>query len=190
MNRRNFIYNQHGGVDCEIEVGRIDEVLPQDAVLDEDGNILQPAQIHIPAVEGEWLPHTLEHIPEDVEIAPYIAPDKTKAQLIDAVAARRYDVETAGITLMGKQISTTRESQTMLAAAIQSLSLGLIEYTNWKDGNEWVQVDLTTLTPIARAVANHVSNCFTAEMQHCQAINQLTEQSDIDTYDINQGWPV
>lgn len=182
----------HGTVDCEIELYRIDGVDARDAVYEEkDGKLIlvSPAIEFVEAVEGEWHWTTLEYIPEGVEIAPYVAPSKTKEQLIDAVAARRYEIETAGIVINGKKISTTRESQTMLASAFQSLSAGLIPFTNWKDNGEWIRVDLATLTPIASAVANHVSNCFTAEMQHCQAIHLLNTQSELDAYDVNQGWP-
>jgi hypothetical protein len=193
MNKRNYIYNLHGGIDCEIEFGRIEAVEAQDAVYeDRDGEqvLISEATPYIPAIEGQWLPHTLDEIPIDVEISPYVAPDKTKEELISAVAARRYAVETGGIIRGGKRINTTRESQSMVTAAYQALSSGLISTTNWKaDDGTFSAIDFDALKPVATIIAQHVADCFTAEMNHLIAVNALANQSEINNYDVSTGWP-
>lgn len=172
MNKRNFKYNRHGGVDCEIEFGRIEAV---------EGS---------PAIEGGWLPHTLEEFPIGVDIAPYVEPNKTKDQLISMVAAQRYSVETGGITRGSQRISTDRVTQAMVTGAYQALSSGLIQSTNWKnDDGTFTELTFESLSPLAAIIAQHVAACFTAEMSHLNSINALSNQAAINSYDINQGWP-
>jgi len=193
MNKRNYKYNIQGGVDCEIEFGRIEAVEAVEAVYeDRDGEqvLISEAVEYVPAIEGEWLPHTLESIPDDIEIAAYVAPDKTKEELIASVAAKRYAVETGGIIRGGKRINTTRESQAMVTAAYQALNSGLILTTNWKaDDGTFSAIDFNDLKPVATIIAQHVADCFTAEMNHQISIAALSTQSEINNYNITAGWP-
>ena len=160
MNKRNYKFNAQGGVDCEVELN------------------------------GEWLPHTLEHIPVDVEVAAYEAPQKTKLGLIAEVAAKRYEVETRGILRGGIRINTERITQSMVTGAYQALSTGMISSTNWKnDDGTFTQVTLETLQPLAGIIAQHVAACFTAEMDHQIAIYAIEDQALLNNYDISQGWP-
>jgi len=173
MNKRNFKYNRYGGVDCEIEFGRV------------------RAEEDSPAIDGVWLPHTLEEFPIGVDVAPYVEPNKTKDQLLSMVAAQRYNVKTRGITRSGQRISTDRVTQAMVTGAYQALNSGLIQSTNWKnDDGTFTELTFESLSPLATIIAQHVADCFTAEMGHMNAINALSDQAAINSYDINQGWPI
>lgn len=106
------------------------------------------------------------------------------------IAAKRWEVETGGITVAGVPIKTDRESQSQLISASTSLKSGLIADTPWKaaDGS-FTLVTQDDLEPVVKAVAVHVRSCFDAERSHIDAINVLQTQADLDAYDIHTGWP-
>lgn len=105
------------------------------------------------------------------------------------LAKKRYEVEISGLTLPdSSEISTTRESQTMIANAYASLKDGLIPDTQYKSNNGWTTITLTEITPIATAVAAHVRDVFANEKIHTDAIAALTTMTDLDNYDITTGW--
>lgn len=120
----------------------------------------------------------------------YTPQSRTKLSLLADVAARRWQAETGGIVIGGTPIATDRESQAQLSSAYTSLSGGLIADTPWKaaDGS-FTMVTLAGLEPVAQSVAAHVRACFDAERIHCEAISALSEQADLDAYDITAGWP-
>lgn len=117
--------------------------------------------------------------------------ERTKMSLQAAVAAKRWQIEIGGILVAGQPIATDREAHAMLNSSYTSLKAGLIADTPWKtaDGS-FTLVTLAELEPIAQAVAAHVRSCFSAEKEHYDAINTLKTQSELDTYDINAGWPL
>lgn len=115
----------------------------------------------------------------------------TQSFLLDEVASKRWQVETGGVSIGGIPIATDRESQSQLSSSYNSLKNTLISDTLWKaaDGN-FILVTLADIEPIAQTVASHVRACFAAEHAHFQAISVLDTQAELDTYDINTGWPV
>ncbi|WP_324009742.1 DUF4376 domain-containing protein [Aeromonas dhakensis] len=115
---------------------------------------------------------------------------RTKTSLLAEVAAKRWQVETGGIIIAGHPIATDRESQAQLTSAYTSLKGGMIADTPWKaaDGS-FTLVTLTDLEPIAQAVGAHVRACFAAEQEHNESIKALQTQDELDTYNINTGWP-
>lgn len=91
-------------------------------------------------------------------------PIPSKDELIAHAAARRYIVETGGITVAGVNVATDRESQSMLNAAY-NIAQGNAQFsTMWKgaDGN-FTQIDAPTLIALAQAVGAFVASCFAAE---------------------------
>lgn len=118
------------------------------------------------------------------------APVRTVTSLLAEIAAKRWEVETGGITVAASQIKTDRASQSQLNIAYTSLKSGLIADTRWKDADGlFTNVTLAELEPIAKAVATHVRACFAAEESHNDAITLLKTQAELDAYDINAGWP-
>lgn len=117
-------------------------------------------------------------------------PTRTKASLVEEVAAKRWQVETGGILVNGDPIATDREAQSQLSSAFVDLQSGLINDTQWKDAiGTFTLVTLVQLEPVAKAVAAHRRACFTAEQAHVEAINALDTQAELDAYDITTGWP-
>lgn len=186
--KRNFKYNRHGGVDCEILLGHVDEVLPLDEILDAEGNIIQHAQAHIPAVAGEWHQHTCDGIPEGVEIAPYVPPAKTKEQLLSELAALRYEKEVGGIDFNGYHLSTKRDHVDGYHKILSSLERGWIKSTPLTEGYNSIMVTLPLLTALLKAIAIQVAAVYDAADVHLNKIKALSSQAELDAYDITVGW--
>lgn len=117
-------------------------------------------------------------------------PIRTQQSLLADVAAKRWVVETGGITVAGTPIATDREAQSLLNSAFVDLQSGLISDTQWKATNgTFTLFTLVQLEPVAQAVAAHRRACFAAEQAHVAAINALEAQAELDAYDIDDGWP-
>jgi len=89
-----------------------------------------------------------------------------KERKLQEIAAARYSTETSGILVNGSTIRTDRESQYTLTGAYVSLLNRLCNYVDWKTSNgQWVQLTISELEPIARAVSTHVQLCFSQEKE-------------------------
>jgi hypothetical protein len=108
-----------------------------------------------------------------------------------ALGCRRYDVETAGISVSGVEVRTDRESQAMLTGAWAMFrQLGAeAPAVQWKGRDGWHSLGQAEIDAIATAVAEHVEACFAAERAHHDAICSLTTIEEVDAYDITVGWP-
>lgn len=160
------------------------ENIPADAVeiTDEYHSILLEAQSSGRQITADENGHPIAINPPKPTISPQ--------SLLAGVANKRWEVETGGVMVGGHRIATDRESQAQLNSAYSSLKLGLIDDTPWEDASgNFTLVTLVELEPVARAVAQHVRACFTAEQAHTVAINGLTTQAQLDAYDVNEGWP-
>ncbi|MFQ2454837.1 DUF4376 domain-containing protein [Aeromonas caviae] len=115
---------------------------------------------------------------------------RTKDVLRAEVAAKRWHVETGGIVVDGMPVATDIDSQARLNSAYISLKLGHINDTKWKDVNgTFTQITLIEMEKLAQAVAKHIRDCFSRENAHNEIINSLRTQDELDTYDIDTGWP-
>lgn len=117
--------------------------------------------------------------------------DYLKDQVKSKVASTRFNRETGSIKLPnGVVVNTTREDQAQLSTAYSSLKNGLVSSLNWKGSTgTWSVVTLVELEAIAKAVAEYVSACFTAELVHNTAIDTLTTADELYIYDIDSQWP-
>jgi hypothetical protein len=91
----------------------------------------------------------------------------------------RWRRETGGVTLPnGAAISTTREAQSQITAAVTSLQTGMIDApVDWKTESGWASLDSDTVMMVGAAVGRHVQRCFRAERIVCEA---LTEGMDLE----------
>lgn len=128
---------------------------------------------------GESIPESLTAITTEQHadlMADYQAwremlESKQQQKAMLALADYRWRRETEGIIIGGVEIKTDRESQASLTSAYVSLSGGLITQTDWKAVDGWAKPDLAGITPIAKAVAEHVAKCFAAE----RAVSEMLE---------------
>ena len=121
---------------------------------------------------------------QDIELATILANIETCKKLDylqvlknKLLALYRYRFEVKGIELNGLFIPTDRSSQSMINGAYASLKNGLINTIDFKCIDKWETATLETLEPIAKAVAEHVQKCFSAERLVSEYIDSI---EDID----------
>lgn len=127
----------------------------------------------------------------EVTTIPFSAEEIAATQSVSALkayaAAKRYAVETGGITVAGKSILTDRASQSMIAGAKALVDADPTAIIDFKLASEWIQIDATALNAIALAVGRHVQACFSAEKAIHSAIEarSITTTAEIEGY----AWP-
>jgi hypothetical protein len=120
--------------------------------------------------------------------------DEALSEKIKAVAAKRYAVETGGITINGAEIDTDRDSQALLTGAWCYAQQSPGKRVNWKGKNGWANLGKNEISAIAEAVGDHIQACFTKERAHVEALQQIASGvgatvAHIEAYDIDAGWP-
>ncbi|RYF06168.1 MAG: DUF4376 domain-containing protein [Comamonadaceae bacterium] len=112
-----------------------------------------------------------------------------KAQLLEAATAKRWAVETGGVTFPdGTRVGSTTEDQNRITTVIANAQLAGVTSVDFKAASGWLTLSLAELQGIAAAIALHVQDCFSAERDHHEAIASLT-LAQARAYDINGGWP-
>ena len=116
-------------------------------------------------------------------------PIDPRAALKAAATAKRWEVETGGITLPGGvQVSTGTADQNRIASVIATAALGGVESVEFKAASGWATLTLEQLRGIAAAIALHVQACFAAERKHHGAIDAASDAA-LASYDVDAGWP-
>jgi hypothetical protein len=128
-------------------------------------------------------------VDEDGNPTPYVAPPADKRAALKAKAAeRRWEVEESGVTMNGIEVATTKADQNRITSVIVNAQLAGIESVDFKAESGWITLTIDQVKGVAVAIAQHVQACFSAERAHCDAIDAAAE-ADLDTYDVNAGWP-
>ena len=109
---------------------------------------------------------------------------RARADKYAALAALRWQHETGGITLPdGTNVITTREAQAQIAATAYSIGAGLVSgATESKFASGWQVLSAAQMTSLAKAVANHVKWCFTAERTVAALMD--AETGELETFQI------
>ena len=116
--------------------------------------------------------------------------DQLRADLMAAVSAKRWAVETGGLTLPGgATVGTAVDDQNRITSVIANAQLAGVVSVNFKAQSGWVTLSLEHMRGIAAAIALHVQACFSAERAHHEAIAAASD-AELFGYDINEGWPV
>ncbi|CAH1657239.1 conserved hypothetical protein [Hyphomicrobiales bacterium] len=133
-------------------------------------------------VAGELVEmHTLEDIPLD----------EMKADKLTALAQRRWEAETGGITVAGALIRTDATSQAKITGAVSLFQADpTLTSIDWEaQPGVFVALDAATMTAIGIAVGRHVQACFSRGRVLSEAITAAITLAALDAIDINQGWP-
>jgi hypothetical protein len=110
--------------------------------------------------------------------------------LRERATARRWEVETGGITLPGGvRVLTGKADQDRITSVIVNATAAGIEAVDFKADSGWVLLNVEELKTVARGIALHVQACFSAERAHHEAINLLATPEAAEAYDITVGWP-
>lgn len=116
--------------------------------------------------------------------APVI-PAPTAEELKAMIAARRFEAETAGITLYGSAIDTGRDSQALITGAAMAAMLDPNYSCQWKTAGGFIELTAPQLLAIATAMRAHVQACFDREAQLLAAL----EAGSFTEAMLDEGWP-
>lgn len=101
------------------------------------------------------------------------------------IAARRYQAETAGITVNGMALPTDRDSQALVTGAALAAVIDPNYTCQWKTTGGFVNLAAQQIIALASAMRAHVQACFDREAALIDALNAGTYTDD----QLNQGWP-
>ena len=111
--------------------------------------------------------------------------EEVTAQWAYQIAARRFQVETGGVTVEGVQINTDRDSQSLLTGAAFAASLDPGYHIKWKAATGFVDLSAQQIIGVASAVRAFVQSCFDRESELLNEVkNGTIELSMLET-----GWP-
>ena len=104
----------------------------------------------------------------------------------ELIAARRFQVETGGVTVEGVQINTDRDSQSLLTGAAFAASLDPGYHIKWKAATGFVDLTGEQILGIASQVRAFVQACFNREAELLGAVADGSITSEM----LEEGWPV
>ena len=107
------------------------------------------------------------------------------AQWADQIAARRFEVETGGVTMAGVQINTERDSQSLLTGAAFAASIDPDYRIKWKAETGFVDLSAQQIIGVASAVRAFVQACFNREAELLGAV----ADGSITSQMLEEGWP-
>lgn len=143
----------------------------------EDGTVVSVMDADTPAPAGATASpaaRILEGSAGAHEIVPGVV---TQSSLLASLASIRYAAEVAGcVAADGTAVLTGRDDQAMTLSAYTTLKEGFSQQIQWKSPSGWRLATLADLEPIARACAQHVQRCFSAESVVAQQITSLTAE--------------
>lgn len=98
------------------------------------------------------------------DLRPYAQPATTQTVLLAYAASARYLLETRGIAILGKPVSTNRGSQAQIAGALLTVQANPSAMIQWKYADDtWASLPAAAIIALATAVSTHVQTCFAAE---------------------------
>ena len=124
---------------------------------------------------GGWEKLAAVPIPESVQL-----PDWS-----ELIAARRFQVETGGVTVADVQINTDRDSQSLLTGAAFAASLDPGYHIKWKAATGFVDLTGEQILGIASQVRAFVQACFNREAELLGAV----ADGSITAQMLEEGWP-
>lgn len=110
--------------------------------------------------------------PGATAVLPYAGPERPADLLGKAppaidlaayAAAKRFAVETGGITVSGAPVATDRGSQAMIANALSYVQASGAASVSYKSPAGFVTLSADQIKAVALAVGAHVQACFVAE---------------------------
>ena len=106
--------------------------------------------------------------------------DTLKTRKKAEIAAARYEVETAGITVNDATIDTGRDSQALITGAAVAAMLDENYSLNWKTETGFIHLIAPEIIAVAQAVRAHVQSCFDREGELCEQIDAAQTPEELD----------
>lgn len=101
------------------------------------------------------------------------------------IAERRYQAETAGITVNGMALPTDRDSQALVTGAALAAVIDPNYTCQWKTAEGFVDMSAQQIIALASAMRAHVQACFDREAALLAAVDAGTYSGE----QLDQGWP-
>lgn len=101
------------------------------------------------------------------------------------IAARRYQAETAGITVNGMHLPTDRDSQALVTGAALAAWMDQNYTCQWKTAEGFIDLGAQQIIGLASAMRAHVQACFDREAALLAALTAGTYTAE----QLDQGWP-
>lgn len=113
-----------------------------------------------------------------------------KAAKLAALAARRWQAETGGITLASMPIKTDEDTQRKITGAYVQAAKNPDMTVRWKMGaGVFMTLDAETIIAIGDAVTAHIQACFDREAEVSADILAAADIGALVAVDIESGWP-
>lgn len=112
--------------------------------------------------------------------------EEVTAQWADQIAARRFEVETGGVTVAGVKLNTERDSQSLLTGAAFAASIDPDYRIKWKAETGFVDLTGEQILGIASQVRAFVQACFNREAELLGAVADGSITAEM----LEEGWPV
>lgn len=127
------------------------------------------------------------------DVIPYAPPsfEEMRTTKLAAAAAKRWAVETGGITVFDVPVFTDDRSKLMITGARIKADADPAFTTQWvaADGNI-TTLDADSIIAISNAVLAHVDACFTRFAGLAAAIQGAADKAALEAIDIESGWPL
>ena len=139
-----------------------------------------------PGSAARWVNDAWQIVPEPQPETPPQPPqvpiDLGPTDPYEVLSDLRWRRETGGITLPdGTEISTTRESQSLIIGTVLGIQTSLITGpVAWKAESGWVNLTGPEIIAMAAAVAQHVQKCFAAERATSVMLETLENNPTLD----------
>lgn len=119
-----------------------------------------------------------------------ITVDARKATMLAALADRRWQAETGGLSFESMRIPTDRETQARIDQIVKAYADGDISGPiKFKMSFGFVDLTESHLRAIKRAGAVHIQDCFAKEAYVSGLIVAAQSHADLDAVDFDHGWP-
>ena len=129
---------------------------------------------------ARWAGSGWEKLEAAPEPEPVTAPDWP-----GLIAARRYQVETGGVTVEGIPVNTERDSQALMTGAAFAASLDPNYQIKWKAATGFVELNRDQVIGLASQVRAFVQACFNREAE----LLGFVADGSITTEMLDEGWP-
>lgn len=111
--------------------------------------------------------------------------DNSPEAIAGIIAARRYQAETAGVTVNGMPLDTGRDSQALVTGAALAAVIDPNYTCQWKTAAGFVDLDAQQIIAIASTMRAHVQACFDREAALLDALAAGTYTAQL----LDQDWP-
>lgn len=111
--------------------------------------------------------------------------EQARQAVVASIATRRWQAETAGISVSGIAIDTGRDSQALITGAAVSAMLDAGYSARWKTPNGFIDLEGQEIIAMATAVRAHVQAAFDRESELLEALADGTFTEAM----LDEGWP-